>query len=76
MSDYCRDCDYDVRAKTGDEACPFNSLYWSFMLRHRARLETNPRIGVIYRNWDRQDSDAQSATLARARDCLENIESL
>ena len=76
MSDYCRDCHYDVRAKTGEGACPFNSLYWDFMLRHRERLATNPRIGVIYRNWDKQEGEAQSATLARARYCLENIESL
>ena len=50
MSDYCRGCHYDVRAKTGERACPFNSLYWDFMLRHRERLERNPRIGVMYRN--------------------------
>ncbi|MDJ0777425.1 MAG: cryptochrome/photolyase family protein [Gammaproteobacteria bacterium] len=76
MSDYCGGCHYDVRAKTGERACPFNSLYWDFMLRHRERLATNPRIGVMYRNWDRQDEEVRSATLARARDCIDNLEKL
>ena len=76
MSDYCRDCHYDVRDKTGERACPLNSLYWDFMHRHRERLEANPRIGVMYRNWDRQDEDVREATLARARQCLDEIEEL
>ncbi|WP_051786236.1 cryptochrome/photolyase family protein [Endozoicomonas numazuensis] len=28
MSDYCKSCHYDVKRKTGEHACPFNSLYW------------------------------------------------
>ncbi len=76
MSDYCRGCHYDVRAKTGERACPFNSLYWDFMQRHRERLEANPRIGVIYRNWDRQQPEAREATLERARYCLDNLDRL
>ena len=73
MSDYCRDCHYDVRDKTGERACPLNSLYWDFMHRHRERLEANPRIGVMYRNWDRQDESAREATLERARQVLDSI---
>ena len=76
MSDYCRGCHYDVRNKTGDRACPFNSLYWDFMQRHREILEANPRIGVIYRNWDRQQPEARTATLERARYCLDNLDRL
>ncbi len=76
MSDYCRECHYDVRAKTGERGCPFNSLYWDFLLRNRERFERNPRIGVMYRNWDRQSDEVRSATLERARQCLDNIEDL
>lgn len=76
MSDYCRACHYDVRAKTGERACPFNSLYWDFMQRHRERLESNPRIGVIYRNWDRQQAETRKATLERAAYCLDNLDQL
>lgn len=76
MSDYCRYCDYDYRQKSSPDACPFNSLYWDFMERHRDRFEANPRIGMIYRNWDRQAGDRREATLARARWCLQHLDEL
>ena len=76
MSDYCKHCHYDVRQKASDSACPFNSLYWAFMIRHRAQLATNPRIGMIYRNWDRQDAETQEATLSRANWCLQHLDEL
>ena len=76
MSDYCQHCHYQVKAKTGEQACPFNSLYWHFMTRHRPLLEKNPRIGMVYRNWDKQAPEQQQATLARAAWCLDNLEDL
>ncbi|MDX2033691.1 MAG: cryptochrome/photolyase family protein [Blastocatellia bacterium] len=45
MSDYCRGCRYDPKARTGETACPFNFLYWSFLLRFEAQLRANPRMG-------------------------------
>lgn len=59
MSDYCKRCRYDVRQKTGPDACPFNPLYWHFMDRHRDRLESNRRIGRIYATWDRMSPERQ-----------------
>jgi deoxyribodipyrimidine photolyase-related protein len=73
MSDYCRHCHYDVREKATDSSCPFNSLYWGFMLRHRDRFSANPRIGMVYRNWDRQSPEIQQATLSRADWCLHHL---
>ncbi len=76
MSDYCGDCHYVYSEKTGERACPFNSLYWDFMLRHRDRFGRNPRIGMIYRNWDRQDKAKRKATLERADWCLRHLDEL
>jgi len=76
MGDYCRNCYYDPKAKTGPRACPFNSLYWDFMERHRAVLSRNPRIGMIYKNWDRQPSEQRAATLERAAWIKEHIDEL
>jgi deoxyribodipyrimidine photolyase-related protein len=45
MSDYCRGCRYDRSRRTGPDACPFNTLYWDFMIRNEARLKANPRTG-------------------------------
>ncbi|MCD8741443.1 cryptochrome/photolyase family protein [Mucilaginibacter roseus] len=48
MSDYCGNCHYDYKKRTGEKACPFNSLYWNFFHRNADRLEGNHRIGMMY----------------------------
>ncbi len=70
MSDYCGRCPYDVKARHGAGACPFNPLFWSFMHRHRDRLEANPRLRMLYRNWDRLDDREQKNTLESAEKLL------
>jgi deoxyribodipyrimidine photolyase-related protein len=64
MSDYCRSCAYDVRKKTGEGACPFNLLYWDFLMRNEERLRGNPRMAMPYRNLDRKDAK-QRAVIRR-----------
>ncbi|MEN8787994.1 MAG: cryptochrome/photolyase family protein [Flavobacteriaceae bacterium] len=48
MGNYCRDCPYDRTRRTGDNACPFNSLYWNFLDEKRDKLQNNPRMGMMY----------------------------
>ena len=55
MSDYCTQCLYDYKKASGEAACPFNCLYWDFFDRHRNKLKKNPRIGMMYRIWDRKE---------------------
>lgn len=43
MGDFCRTCHFDPKQRTGDNACPFNALYWNFILQHEDRLRSNPR---------------------------------
>ena len=76
MSDYCGDCHYKVKEKTGERACPLNSLYWDFMLRHRAQFERNPRVGMVYRNWDRMSKDKRKAVLDHAEGLLAKLDEL
>jgi deoxyribodipyrimidine photolyase-related protein len=45
MSNHCGDCRYDPKQRTGDDACPFTTLYWDFLARNRAALESNHRMG-------------------------------
>lgn len=61
MSNHCQGCSYKVSESTGESACPFNSLYWHFLMRHRERLERNPRIGMVYRNLARMSEAKQQA---------------
>ncbi|RIA56247.1 cryptochrome/photolyase family protein [Dichotomicrobium thermohalophilum] len=67
MSDYCGHCAYDVKQKTGPRACPFNYLYWDFLARNRDKLEGNPRLGPVYRTWDKMSADKREATRESAR---------
>ena len=60
MSDYCGDCAFDVKAKEGPTACPFNLLYWHFIARHQKRLSRNPRMAQMVRNWDRFSPEKQA----------------
>jgi deoxyribodipyrimidine photolyase-related protein len=49
MSDYCGACRFDPRVKSGPDACPFNVLYWNFLIENRERLGRNPRMAMPYR---------------------------
>ncbi|RCU50576.1 cryptochrome/photolyase family protein [Corallincola holothuriorum] len=76
MSDYCANCHYQVKQKTGSKACPFNALYWHFMNEHRDRIARNPRIGMVYRNWDKMSDENRTAILSQAGTYLADLDSL
>ena len=45
MSDHCRGCRYNPQKRTGQDACPFTTLYWDFLARNEAALASNHRMG-------------------------------
>ncbi len=73
MSDYCKGCAYDVKDKTGDNACPFNLLYWHFLDRHRDRFSGNPRMGQMYATWNRMKEDKRDTILKGAERFLNRM---
>jgi deoxyribodipyrimidine photolyase-related protein len=76
MGNHCKSCYYDHATKTGDRACPFNSLYWHFHARNRTLLERNPRIGMMYKTWDKMEASQRDALLNQAEKYLSSIENL
>ena len=74
QGNYCSTCAYQADKKTGEGSCPFNSLYWHFHARNRDLLEKNPRIGMVYRTWDKMGN--QQAILAQAEAYLLDLENL
>lgn len=50
MSDYCKKCKYNPKIAVGDNACPFNSLYWDFLARNYEKFEHNHRMVMMVRN--------------------------
>lgn len=59
MSNYCKGCHYDVKQKTGKAACPFNYLYWDFLIRNINILGNNPRLAMPYRTLSKMDKTKQ-----------------
>ena len=62
--------------KTGDKACPFNSLYWNFYDKNEDKLGKNPRIGMMYNVWRKMQPEAKAALLQQADYYLKNINDL
>jgi deoxyribodipyrimidine photolyase-related protein len=76
MSNYCGTCFYKHNQKTGENACPFNSLYWHFYERNRDKLERNPRIGFVYPSLDKMNRTAKTELMDRAEYILQNLDSV
>ena len=66
MSNYCTHCHYKVKEKTGEQACPFNALYWHFLDRNADKLKSNPRLGPVYRTWNKMSEEKQKSYLDSA----------
>lgn len=76
MSDYCSSCFYDKNKKVGQKSCPFNSLYWHFYERNRAKLERNPRIGMAYTLLNKMPDQQRQEMIQQAESYLSKIEEL
>lgn len=74
MSDYCGGCRYRVDQATGSDACPFNALYWHFLIRHQEQLGGNPRLALTYRNLQRMDAPRRDAIWQRGEELLARLD--
>ncbi len=74
MSDYCKDCSYRHRKRTGEGACPYNYLYWNFLLTHQEGLGENPRMALSLNNLKYLDDEERQAVRSLSRSFLTSIE--
>ena len=74
MSNYCSDCRYDVKKKTGPGACPFNALYWDFLVRNQEALRGNPRLAQPYRTWEKMKPEKQAEYRQSAAEFLSTLD--
>lgn len=72
MSNYCQHCCYNVKESTGPQACPFNYLYWNFLITNEPHLRQNGRMALIYRQKDRMDPEKLQAMAHSAATFLAN----
>ncbi len=73
MSDFCSSCAYDVKVKSGPKACPFNFLYWAFLIRNAATLRGNQRMAMPYRTLAGWDEGQKAAIAAEAEAFLDGL---
>ena len=72
MSNYCKDCYYNVKGKTEDDACPFNSLYWNFLDDKKEYFQRNNRMSMMMRLLEKMDSEKIVALKNRAAKIIAN----
>ena len=76
QGDHCGSCRYDPKKVTGENACPYNSLYWHFIARHSERLGKNPRMGLILGGWRKRADTDKAAVLEWGEHVLNQLERL
>ena len=72
MSNYCNSCRFNPKIRVGDDACPFTTLYWHYLNRHKEVFKKNHRMFQQI-NGIRRLNDLE-ATLERGEEVLEALE--
>lgn len=73
MGDFCKSCRFNPRKRHGEDACPFNALYWSFLITHEEALRKNPRSGKAVLGLRHLDEGEREAVQAAAEAFLESL---
>ncbi|WP_047545597.1 cryptochrome/photolyase family protein [Psychroserpens sp. Hel_I_66] len=72
MSNYCGNCHYNKSKKFGDDACPFNTLYWNFLDDKREHLGNNFRMGMMYSLLDKMNQNELTKIKEKAQHIIEH----
>lgn len=74
MSNYCQNCKYNPNLTIGENACPFNALYWDFLIRNEDKFRGNQRMPYIYASWDKFEPEKKEAILNQANKTLQKMQ--
>lgn len=72
MSNYCEGCRYDRSQRTGENACPFNSLYWNFLDDKKEHFQKNNRMAMMLRLLEKIPGVEKEEIKKRALSVIEN----
>lgn len=73
MSNYCEQCRYNPKEMLGENACPFNALYWDFLARNEGKLRGNQRMPYVFTSWDKFGTEKQHAIRTQAAKILNRM---
>ena len=62
-----------MKEKSGPDACPFNYLYWAFLIRNEKALKGNPRMAMPYRTLAKWPEDRRQAIAREAENFLDSL---
>jgi deoxyribodipyrimidine photolyase-related protein len=74
MSDYCKQCEYKISKKTGEDACPFNYLYWNFIDKHRETFSQNGRANFMVNMFDKKSEEDKKAIWESSEKFIKKLE--
>ena len=75
MSNFCESCSYNPNVLLGEDACPFNALYWNFLRQNEEKLKHNPRLHFAYMNWHKMAPDKKEAIHTQVQEILSSLDS-
>lgn len=73
MSDYCKNCEYKVSKKVGEDACPFNYLYWNFIDKQRETFTQNGRANFMVNMFDKKSEEDKREILESSESFIQSI---
>jgi deoxyribodipyrimidine photolyase-related protein len=76
MSNYCNSCQYKPDVRFGETACPVTTLYWNFLIKHRAQFDASPRTRLMTANLKRISDDDQKLIVQHAQHVLAHLDDL
>jgi deoxyribodipyrimidine photolyase-related protein len=76
MSNNCAKCHYNVKEKFGDNACPFNTLYWNFLDEKKEYFKGNQRMAMMLNLLSKINPEEIYKIKAKANHIIENMDSL
>ena len=76
MSNHCAGCRYRPDLAVGADACPFTTLYWDFLERHRERFAHHPRAALQWRSLERLSLAQRTAIQAQAQSLRDDLASV
>jgi deoxyribodipyrimidine photolyase-related protein len=75
MSNNCAKCHYSVKEKFGDNACPFNTLYWNFLDEKKEYFKGNQRMGMMLSLLNKINPEELYKIKVKANEIIENMDS-
>ncbi len=73
MSNYCAGCAFSPKIKLGPKACPFNYLYWYFLIVNAEKLKPNPRMALPYGTLARMPAENRQQIITEAKAFLNGL---